>query len=158
MRGVSEELEIRQTADRGRGLFTRRFFPRGERILELQGWYASTDELEEDWLVIQVERDRWLCSAGNAADDCCNHSCEPNAGFLEGEPVLYALRDIAPGEEICWDYATSISIPEWEMECRCGSAHCRGTLRPWDELPEADRRRLRSIALNYLRGDREVVA
>ena len=40
-----------------------------------------------------------------------NHSCEPNGGFLKGDPVLYALRDIAAGEEIGWDYSTSIAEP-----------------------------------------------
>ena len=44
---------------------------------------------------MQVGPDRWLCSAGEALDDCINHSCDPNAGFATGEPVLYALRDIA---------------------------------------------------------------
>ncbi|MEI7684009.1 MAG: SET domain-containing protein [Planctomycetota bacterium] len=33
-------------------------------------------------------------------DDCGNHSCNPNAGFITGEPILYALRDIDVGEEI----------------------------------------------------------
>ena len=93
----------------------------------------------------------WLCSDGSLLDDLVNHSCAPNAGFLTGEPVLFALRDIAAGEEIGWDYSTSISEPGWSLACRCASPDCRGVVRPWGELSVADRERLRACTLHYLR-------
>ncbi|HEV3445086.1 MAG TPA: hypothetical protein VG099_10610, partial [Gemmataceae bacterium] len=58
---------------------------------------------------------------------------------------------IESGEEIAWDYSTSISEPGWSMACRCGCRRCRGVIRPWGELAAADRERLRDIALHYLR-------
>lgn len=144
-------LEIRKAKDKGRGLFATALIPRGSLVLEFRGWLARTEELEDHWLAIQVDQDRWLCSHGDLLDDCANHSCEPNAGFLTGEPVLYALRDIRAGEEIGWDYATSISYPGWKMECRCGEAGCRGLIRSWGELREEERGRLQGLALRYLR-------
>jgi hypothetical protein len=145
------ELEIRPTLHKGRGVFTRRRISRDEKILALQGQVLATDALSDDLLAMQIGADLWLCSDGALLDDCVNHSCEPNAGFLHGEPVLYALRDIEPGEEIAWDYSTSISEPGWSMACRCGSPRCRGVIRPWGELAPADRERLRGLALRYLR-------
>ena len=56
---------------------------------------------------------------------------DPNAGFAAGEPVLYALRDIRAGEEVCFDYSTAMSEAGWELECRCGAAGCRGVVRAW---------------------------
>jgi hypothetical protein len=107
--------------------------------------------LTDDMLALQVGPDLWLASDGTLTDDFANHSCDPNAGFLDGEPVLYALRDIEAGEEITWDYSTSISETGWSLDCRCQSARCRGVIRPWFELSPKDRERLHGTALRYLR-------
>ena len=70
-----------------------------------------------------------------------NHSCEPNSGFLDQLQIV-ALRAIAAGEEITYDYAFVLfSNPGNEhrflVECRCGSAHCRKriTCDDW-QIPE----------------------
>jgi SET domain-containing protein len=144
-------LEIRPTAHKGRGVFATRPIRAGECILALEGWQARTHELDEEWWALQLGPDLWLCSAGESLDDYINHSCEPNAGFTTGEPVLHALRDIAADEEIAWDYSTSMAEQGWTLECRCETARCRGTVRSWPELNERERARLRPIALTYLR-------
>jgi len=146
------ELEIRLTPHKGRGVFTRARIARGRKILTFQGRELATGDLYDDLVAMQIGPALWLCSDGSLLDDCVNHSCEPNAGFLDCEPVLYAVRDIEAGEEIGWDYSTSISEPGWSMDCRCGSARCRGVIRPWGELAAADREALRGLALGYLRG------
>ncbi len=119
--------------------------------MSAQGWLATTDELDERWFAMQVGPDLWLCSDGTHLDDCINHSCDPNAGYVTGEPILFALRDIAAGEEITWDYSTSIAEAGWRLECRCGSKNCRGIVVSWGELPAVERERLRPLALSYLR-------
>jgi hypothetical protein len=40
--------------------------------------------------------------------------------------LIFALRDIAPGEEITVDYVSSYHSDR--KRCRCHSAHCRGTI------------------------------
>ena len=68
-----------------------------------------------------------------------NHSCEPNVGFA-GNIVLVAMRDIAAGEELTTDYALFDDY-DGEMECRCGTAYCRGVIsgRDW-QRPELQQR------------------
>ncbi|MFO0936292.1 MAG: SET domain-containing protein-lysine N-methyltransferase [Gemmataceae bacterium] len=144
-------LEIRDAGEKGRGLFARAAFAEGAKILDLGGTVRSTEELTDDVMALQIGIDRWLCSAGEHLDDFANHSCEPNAGFITGELALFALRDISPGEEITWDYSTSLDEPGWTLDCRCGTDSCRRTIRPWSELSEADRHRLRDMAIEYLR-------
>lgn len=56
-----------------------------------------------------------------------NHSCNPNAG-LRGQSELFALKDIPEGQEITYDYSTTIAPTVWGMECRCGSRKCRKTI------------------------------
>ncbi len=59
-----------------------------------------------------------------------NHSCDPNVWY-EGD-CLVARRDIAPGEEITYDYGTDFTAFDRGFSCRCGSPQCRGTLRKDD--------------------------
>lgn len=75
---------------------------------------------------VQVEEDLYLVSLprGESAD-FINHSCDPNAG-LRDSVTLVAMRDIAPGEEVCFDYAMADSTPYDEFDCQCGTEMCRG--------------------------------
>ena len=71
---------------------------------------------------------------GNSAK-WINHACDPN---LEAEQdgnrvFLKALRDIAPGEELFFDYGLVIDAritPSLKKDyaCWCGAAECRGTM------------------------------
>lgn len=54
---------------------------------------------------------------------------------------MIALRDIAAGEELTYDYSTHQEHPEGEMICLCGAASCRGVVRSFSTLPSALRRR-----------------
>lgn len=64
-----------------------------------------------------------------------NHSCSPNAGLKDDIQVI-ALRQISPGEEITFDYSTTMLERDWELACRCGAPNCRGTVRDFDFLPK----------------------
>jgi SET domain-containing protein len=69
-----------------------------------------------------------------------NHACEPNAAFGNGElgrdRDLFAVRAIAPGAEITFDYNAHEDELSHPFECRCGSARCVGTVRGRN-FPEA---------------------
>ena len=75
---------------------------------------------------VQVEEDLYLVTTRQPeGSDFINHSCKPNAG-LAGQISLVAMRDILPGEEICFDYAMSDGSPYDEFPCACGASTCRG--------------------------------
>ena len=60
-------------------------------------------------------------------DDLVNHSCAPNlglfpmvgAGGVDGDLFLVARREIAAGEELSFDYSTSMVDEPWAMDCAC---------------------------------------
>lgn len=54
-----------------------------------------------------------------------NHSCEPNADALvsAGSLFIFALREIAPGEEITVDYLNSFK--QDQSVCQCRAVSCR---------------------------------
>jgi len=77
-------------------------------------------------LSVQVADDLYLVGAAQPEPhDMVNHSCDPNCGIL-GSTVLVAMRPIAAGEELSYDYAMSDGSPYDEFDCSCGTAACRG--------------------------------
>ena len=57
-----------------------------------------------------------------------NHSCLPNATLriVQGRVELYAMRDLAAGEEITANYGETHH--EGRLRCRCGAPGCVGRL------------------------------
>lgn len=86
---------------------------------------------------LQVDDDRFLAGPPTAEPgEQVNHSCSPSCR-LRNAVQLVAARDLEPGDEITYDYATSDTAPYDEFACDCLSASCRGTVRADDW---ADRR------------------
>jgi uncharacterized protein len=67
---------------------------------------------------VQIEEDLYLSSPQLPHGNAVNHSCDPNCG-LRGANLVVAMRHIAAGEEITYDYATSAGSPYAEFECTC---------------------------------------
>lgn len=82
----------------------------------------------------------WMHSSGGL-DDLVNHSCSPNCGLYshpadEGRVYLVSLRKILPGEELSFDYSTSMVDEPWGLDCACGeSSKCRGRVSNFLDLP-----------------------
>jgi hypothetical protein len=64
-----------------------------------------------------------------------NHSCEPNCG-LTPELKLISLRDIGKGEELSYDYSTTMMERDWKLSCKCNKPGCRKVIRDFDQLPK----------------------
>jgi SET domain-containing protein len=137
----------------GDGVFAARPFRAGEEAIKVVGRIISKEEAHDDVRCLQIGPETYLAEIDGQEDldSFINHSCEPNVGFSEGDLTLRALRDIAAGEELFWDYSTSINEPGWEVECRCGAKGCRGKIQSFCDLAPEHKRRLRKIALAYLR-------
>jgi hypothetical protein len=69
-----------------------------------------------------------------------NHSCDPNL-WWGADGTLVARRDIAAGEELTVDYATSTGDAGYLLRCHCESTRCRGMIAGDDwRIPELQRR------------------
>lgn len=90
---------------------------------------------------LQIELDSFLLGPEKRQQgDAVNHSCNPNCG-MGNATQLVAMRDIAAGEEITFDYAMSDASDYDEFACICASAHCRGNITALDgRLPELQHR------------------
>lgn len=117
----------------GFGVFAKESIRRGELLCLWGGNIWTTEEFEQlpyenrshGLQVDEALFQTYGLDEVVEAADYVNHSCSPNAG-LQGAIRLVAMRNIALGEEICFDYAMSDGSPYDEFECQCGSADCRG--------------------------------
>jgi SET domain-containing protein len=153
---------VRPSALGGQGTFAVEFIPRGAFIRTLTGEVvteaeldarirAGTERLDDS---IRVGPDAYLDI--DEESRVVNHSCEPNAG-VRGQADLFALRDIPAGEEITFDYSTTVAPwpgaddtpypeTEWRMEgCQCGAARCRETIGDVLTIPDDTLRKYQQL-------------
>jgi hypothetical protein len=144
----SSKTEVRPSPIHGRGLFARAAIAAGE-IVAVKGGHVLT---AAQWAAlepalgaaeIQIADDLVIAPVGPDHREGSmlhtNHSCDPNLA-LQGQIVLVAMRDIAPGEELTIDWATT-DDGDYTLHCRCGSPRCRGTVTGKDWMrPELQER------------------
>lgn len=122
------ECFIVRRSSAGRGLFARAPFQKGDYVVEYTGLRIPTEiadtletrylfDLENGWTVDgspQTNRARYM-----------NHSCTPNceARIKGGKIRMHALRDIAIGEELTFDYGDEY-FDEFIRPSGCACAHC----------------------------------
>jgi hypothetical protein len=131
----SPKTEVRPSPIHGKGLFAKDAIARGE-IVAVKGGHVLTAAQWADLepglgpAEIQISESLVIAPVDQTQRDgsmlYTNHSCDPNLA-IQGQIVLVAMRDVAPGEELTIDWATT-DDGEYEMRCRCGSGHCRGTV------------------------------
>lgn len=131
MECASNKIEIRSSAISGKGTFVKEKIFCNEHIITLSGELVITNDIANVGLHHGVSLDDPLQVGENCVlilnyeSKTINHSCDPNAG-IRHQNDLYAIRDILPGEEVTYDYATTSSINDpWLMNCGCRSALCR---------------------------------
>lgn len=130
----------------GTGVFAKRKIPRGARIIEYTGARLPIDAVvavanEGPPAAVYAFRlnDTTIIDGACGGNDAryVNHSCAPNCEALcfDDHMYFYALRDIARGEELTFDYRLNASSKRRPTKrareahaCRCGSTNCRGTM------------------------------
>ena len=150
---MPKKIVTRKSAIHGNGMFAVAQIKKGERLIEYKGRRRTHEDVDagdsgdadSGHTFLFTLNDHYLIDAnvrGNVAR-WLNHSCEPNCqAFLiessNGDPrkdrvVIEALRDIAPGEELTYDYGITLAerhTPRLKKiwACRCGSKDCTGTM------------------------------
>jgi SET domain-containing protein len=127
-------LAIKESPINGKGCFATLHFPRWRKIAPYAGERISNTEAKRRGgrriLRICGIDHRWSIdgSRGGNGTHYINHSCTPNAFTRTpyGQLIFFALRDIAPGDEITIDYEHTLH-PD-SKRCLCGAANCRGTI------------------------------
>lgn len=143
------KLYLKETRKFGKGVFTRQPIKQGELVTAFDGqryngrFTAWTEDLLNH--TIQYGPSQWRDSKGLAR--YLNHSCDPNCG-IRGLFRVVAMRDIAAGEQLTWDYEMTEKSDWFRLRCGCGSPKCRKIIGHHDRMP-AEVRALYKGYLSY---------
>lgn len=128
-------VDVRPSAIDGQGAFAAEPIPARRKIGEIRGEAISVREARrrargvERIMIVEVSEKRAI-DASRSTDPLrfTNHSCRPNASLRirQGRVEFYAMRDLAPGEEITVDYGETHH--DGKLRCRCGAPGCSGFL------------------------------
>jgi len=142
------KIEVRNSPIHGRGVYAARAIAKGERVMEYRGEIISWKEADErppsdpndphHTFLFSLDDGKRVIDASQSGNDArwINHSCDPNCETEESESgrvYIEALRDIARGEELNYDYCLIIEEKltkklQRQYLCLCGAAKCRGTM------------------------------
>jgi SET domain-containing protein len=128
-------VAVRESRIDGQGVFAAEPIPARRKIGEIRGESISVREARARArgvariMIVEVS-DKRAIDASRSSDPLryTNHSCRPNASLRirQGRVEFYAMRDLAPGEEITVDYGETHH--EGRLRCRCGAPGCIGFL------------------------------
>ena len=149
---MSRKIVARKSSIHGNGVFALQPLAKGERIIEYKGRrrrHAEVDaddsgDVESGHTFLFTISDEYVIDANFEGNNArwINHSCAPNceAVIEENEQdsrrnriFIEAIRDIAPGEELTYNYGISLAerhTPRLKKiwACRCGAEDCTGTM------------------------------
>src|SRR5262249_55970584 len=154
---------IRSSSLHGAGVYTTSVIGEGTRILEYTGPRLHTKQAdgmyadsEVTYLFGMDDGKTVIDGFGMAA--FVNHSCRPNCETdqIDDRIWIIALRDIAPGEELTYDYNIYDAEPGEKCPCYCGAVDCLGTMYSEEEVERQDkilrgRKKRRLAALKHHR-------
>jgi hypothetical protein len=132
----------------GKGVFAVKDIPEKTILMRVKGDtmnFAATKLLgEKEDYTLQIGRDTYVLTKPPFC--FVNHCCQPNSA-LDEDLFLYTIKPIKAGEQVCWDYSTSMLERSWTMNCHCGSPDCRGLIDDFDRLPQEVRQKYISEGL-----------
>jgi SET domain-containing protein len=152
---LTQKAETRPAGVKGWGNFALEVIPAGETVAAFGGQVIGRRQLDSltpdrKSRCIQIDEELWLLSPETPEPgDMINHSCAPNCGLVGGTLVV-AMRDIAVGEELVFDYAMCDTDDYDEFKCACGAKNCRGVITGKDWLLPELQDRYRGWFSSYL--------
>ncbi|MCG8473515.1 MAG: SET domain-containing protein-lysine N-methyltransferase [Desulfobacterales bacterium] len=105
--------------EKGFGLFTRRLFQKGEQMARFTGEVLNEIKLH----TLQISPSKHLYDPHFVG--YLLHSCDPNVELNMKTLTMRALKDIAPGEALTMDYASTEDVLYRQFACACKARKCR---------------------------------
>ncbi len=142
----ARRIQVRRSGIHGKGVFALKPLRRGEVVIEYKGqlitWREALRRHPHDprdphhTFYFHIDDTHVIdAKVGGNSARWINHACYPNCeAEQQGDRVfIKALRHIAPGDELFYDYGLTIEerytpTLKRQYRCCCGAARCRGTI------------------------------
>lgn len=139
-------LIIRSSAIHAAGCYTTTAIRKGAHVAEYSGRRLTKKEADAAYEASPITYLFGLGDGSIVIDGHCmamfiNHSCDANCETSEirGRVWIKAIRAIAPGDEITYDYCLYDGGDD-EAICNCGAEECRGTMYSPQEIRRRKRK------------------
>ena len=134
-------LIIRSSKIHATGCYTTTPIKKGAKVVEYTGDRLTVDQADElydgcfETYLFGLTDGKYVID-GDGVAAFINHSCDPNCEVdeIEGKVWILAMRDIAAGEELSYDYNLYDGDDDDIAPCACGAKNCRGSLFSDEEL------------------------
>ena len=141
---LNQKYEIKETNNKGKGMFSLSFIPKNTFIIEYSGLVIDeesyevkkqliAEEKEKSYLhfyFMRIKKNLIIDASINGSDaKFINHSCDPNCVTQfwtvnkQQKIGIFSIKDIQKGTELSYDYRG-----EFGQKCFCNADKCRGTL------------------------------
>lgn len=152
-------LVVRLSPIHSVGVYTNSPIRKGSRVVEYSGPTMTPEEADRVYegaartYLYGLEDGKTIID-GEGIGAYLNHSCDPNCEVdeIKGRVWILALRDIAAGEELVWDY--NLYDDDDPADCRCGSPKCRGTMYSEEWIAKMKRQAARKKPAGRKNGNR----
>jgi uncharacterized protein len=141
-------LVVRPSPIHSIGVYTTAPIRKGARIVEYAGPRITPEEADRRYdgstrTYLYGLEDGKTVIDGEGWGAFLNHSCNPNCEVeeIKGRVWIVAMRKIANGEELVWDY--NLYDDEAPAPCSCGAPNCRGTIYSPEWMKKMRRRGMR---------------
>jgi len=128
-------------AKHGKGAFAKKDIPCSEPIEQLSGpkiTHAQLLRKRNTDMPLQISPTRYIDLRRPGL--YFNHSCEPNCG-VRSDLLIVAIKDIKKGEELTFDYSTTMDKDSRvSFICGCGAKSCRKLIDGFKTLPAKKKR------------------
>ncbi len=142
----SRRIQVRRSEIHGKGVYAVQDIAAGETLIEYVGEIISWQEAQarhphdpenpNHTFYFHIDENHVIDGLhGGNSSRWINHSCDANceAEDRNGRIFIKALRDIAAGVELNFDYGLMVDQRltkklKAEYPCWCGATNCRGTL------------------------------
>ena len=164
---TSDYWEVRKTKKKGWGVFCKETIHAGTVISDYLGTVIKNAEynLENDrkglYLMYFSDRASIYPDLTHPGPHLLNHSCTPNCWVYSyrGHTLFFALRTIAPGEELTISYLlcpNDGTCSPCTHQCECGSTNCTGTMHlseerynKWQHFQDKVKKKTKRVRVRY---------
>ena len=152
-------VKIKKSGIAGKGVVAERAYSKGELIIQPKGRILHSRKInwksKEKYGMNYLQVSPWkYLEPVDPLLRYINHSCNPDMGYksIKGKPSFIAIKKIKKGQELDFDYSTTM-LEEWDEDisslrkCTCGSKNCREYIRDFRNLPKKTQKRYISLGV-----------
>lgn len=167
MENISQEQEsdnlqnvaVQEVEGKGRGLFARKDFKKGELIWTL---YGDIVTYATDYTVPINATEKIEPRLSKGVGQYMNHSCEPNTHPDKTGRRYIAMKNIQQGEELTthygflgYSFGQEKSIDgqraiTFDLTCHCGAKNCKSKLRAYNDFTDEEKETYKEYVLPFL--------